>query len=263
MKYWLFKNKKVFPIIATAVVIAVVSSVAFSSVFAAVMTSTSYSIQSDSVNVGGMQSDSASYSVEDTLGEIATGDSESTNFKIKAGYQQMTSSYIAITAASDVLMSPSLSGITGGTSNGSSAVTVTTDNPAGYGLYLKASSSPAMQGNANGGTIANYTRAASEPDFTFAVAASDAEFGFTPEGADVASEYLDNGTNTCSTGSTETTDSCWGAITTTNELIATRATGNHPSGTATTVKFRLTIGSSTIVLEDDYTATTTLTAVVL
>jgi|CXWK01.1.fsa_nt_gi hypothetical protein len=234
----------------------------FSTVFAQVMTSPSYSIQADSVNTGGVQSASASYKVEDTAGELATGDSSSTNFKLRAGYQQMTGSYIAMTSLSDVVMSPAIGGVGGGTSNGSSATTVTTDNPAGYSLYIKASSTPAMQGNANGDTIANYTPV-SVPDFSFGVAATDAEFGFTPEGVDVAPEYLDNGIDTCSTGSSETANSCWGPITTTNELIATRSSGNHPSGSATTVKFRLTIGASVVKTEDDYTATTTLTAIAL
>lgn len=231
-------------------------------VFAAVMTSTTYSIQSDSVNFGGAQSNSSIYRVEDTLGEIATGDSGSMAFKIRAGYQQMVSTLLSMTAAADVTMSPTLGGIIGGTSNGSTATTVTTDNPAGYELYIKASSSPAMQGNSQGDTIANYTSGGA-PDFDFSVAASDAEFGFTPEGSDTAAEYLDNGTNTCNTGATQTTDKCWAPVTTTNELIARRTSANNPSGTATTIKFRLTIGASAFKIEDTYTATTTLTAVSL
>lgn len=79
------------------------------------MTSTSYSIQSDSVNFG-RQGNSSSYRLEDTLGEVATGDSASASYNLHAGYQQMNVVYLAMTSASDVTMSPTLGGITGGTS---------------------------------------------------------------------------------------------------------------------------------------------------
>lgn len=235
-------------------------------VIAAVMSSTNYSLQSDSVNFGGGQSNSASYRMEDTLGETATGESESANYKIKAGYQQMNAVYLAMTAATDVVMDTSLGGITGGMSNGSTATTVTTDGAAGYELYIKASSSPAMRGNTQGDTIANYTPADTgdppAPDFTFSVPATAAEFGFTPEGTDIATEYLDNG-SICGVGALDTSKSCWNAVTTTNELIARRTSGNHPNGVETTVNFRIIIGSSSFKIEDTYTATTTLTAVSL
>src|SRR3989344_4832933 len=141
-------------------------------VIAAVMSSTNYALQSDSVNFGGAQSTSANYKVEDTLGEIATGDSSSTNYKIMAGYQQMNVVYLAMTATDDVILAPSLGGITGGTSDNSGAdpptgTTVITDGAAGYELYYKASSSPAMQGNTQGDTIANYTPEGADPDFDF------------------------------------------------------------------------------------------------
>ena len=251
--------------VSTLAMFLLVGNVSF--VVAAVMSSSSYKIQSDSINFGGGQSSSANYKVEDTAGEIATGDSESANYKIKAGYQQMNVVYLAMTAVTDVILGPSLGGITGGTSDNSGAdpptgTTVTTDGAAGYELYFKASSSPAMQGNTQGDTIANYTPAGADPDFTFSVPSTAAEFGFSPEGGDVAAEYLDNG-SACNTGSGETADKCWNAVTTTNELIARRTSGNHPNGTATALKFRLTIGSSSFKIEDTYTATTTLTAVSL
>ncbi len=262
------KNIKAFELSLAVMLLVTILSATFNfpnipRVVAEVMSSQNYSIEADSVNFGGGQSNSSSYRLEDTAGEVATGDSSSATYNLKAGYQQMTTTYIAMTSASDVSMSPALGGITGGTSNGSAATTVTTDSPAGYGLYIKASSSPAMQGNTQGDTIANYVPAGAVPDFTFSVDAGNAEFGFSPEGADVADEYLNNGSNICSAGSTETVDSCWNAVTTSNELIAERTSGNHPSGTATTIKFRLTIGSGANKTEDDYTATTTLTAIAL
>lgn len=229
-----------------------------SGVFAAVMNSSNYSIQSDSLNFGGANADSASYTLEDTLGEVATGDSDSASYRLHAGYQQMHEVYLAMTSLADVTMSPSLGGLSGGTSNGSTATTITTDSPAGYELYFKASSSPAMKGDTQGDSIANYTPAGSDPDYDFTVPVTAAEFGFTPEGADIASEYRDNG-SACNTGSGDTADKCWNPITTLDELISRRTSSNHPSGTATTLKFRVTVGTSSFKLEDSYTATTTLT----
>src|SRR5690606_20562956 len=107
------------------------------------MQSGSYRIQFDSINVGGVRSESSSFGLEDTAGEVATGDSSSTNFKLHAGYQQMNSSSISITAANDVNL-PSLNGLTGGESDASVSWTVTTDSPAGHELTVAASSSPAM-----------------------------------------------------------------------------------------------------------------------
>lgn len=52
------------------------------------MSSGKYKIQSDSMNFGGTRSSSFKYKLEDTKGEIATGDSSSGSYKINAGYQQ-------------------------------------------------------------------------------------------------------------------------------------------------------------------------------
>ncbi len=246
--------------VLTLVVLVLVGNMPL--MFAAVMNSTSYSIQSDSVNIGGVLGSSTNYTAEDTVGEVGTGYSSSTNYSLHAGYQQMSDAFISMTASADVVMSPSLGGITGGTSNASASTTVITDSAAGYELYFKASSTPAMQGVSQGDTIANYTPVSSDPDYTFAVANTDSEFGFSPEGTDVVNKYRDNG-SACNVGSGETADRCWNAITTSNELIASRTSSNQPSGTKTTVKFRLTIGSSSFKIEDVYNATTTLTAVAL
>ncbi len=226
------------------------------------MTGTAYKIQSDSINFGGGYSTSTTYRGESTLGEMSTGDSESTNYKMYAGYQQMQRVYIAISAVSDVTMSPSLGGITGGTSNGSTNVTVTTDSPSGYQLTITASSSPALVSGSN--SFADYTVGTpGTPDYNFSVLATDSEFAFSPEGTDIANKYKDNGTNACNTGSSDTADKCWDALSTSAQVIANRTSGNHPSGTVTTIKFRAESGASHLQPEGVYTATTTVTALPL
>jgi len=250
---WIFSNQSLNSILSLKTKI----------VFAEVMGSTNYKMQFDSTNSGGALSSSDNYSLEDTAGEIATGDSGSGTYNIHAGYQQMDAdSSISLTAASDVTMSPALGGITGGTSNGQTSTTVTTNNSTGYALYIVASSTPAMQGDSQGSSIANYTPAGANPDFTFLVGATAGEFGFTPEGTDIVQAFLDDGASTCNTGSTNTADACWNSITTTNQLVASRGT-SAPGGIATTLKFRITLGSSHFLVEDTYTATTTITAIAL
>ena len=55
----------------------------------AAMSSDNYKINADSINVGGSQSNSASYKMEDTVGEMGTGESASGSYIMEAGYQAM------------------------------------------------------------------------------------------------------------------------------------------------------------------------------
>ncbi len=223
------------------------------------MSSSTYKIPTDSINFGGQQSSSASFKELDTMGELGSGLSSSSNYKLSAGFLTATNVYLAITSPSDVTLSPSISGVAGGTGDGSAVWTVTTDNAAGYSMTISASTDPAMQSGAN--SFANYTPGGN-PDYNWGISSSDSEFGFTPEGADIYSRFKDNGSS-CNISSGDTADKCWDSITTTPKTIAQRATGNHPSGTATTVKFRAESGTSHIQVNGAYTATVTLTAISL
>lgn len=227
---------------------------------AQVRSSTNYQIQSDSINVGGGFSSSTSYTQESTFGEVATGPSDSTSFSLRAGYQQMQEIYISLSTTGDVTMSPALPGLSGGTANGSSTVTVITDNVAGYQLTLTAEGEPAMQSGV--GTIADYD-AGAEPDFSFLIGSSDAHFGFSPQGVDVVPAFLDDGASICGTGSSNTALACWDGLATTSTVVAEGTDSNHPSGATTTINFRVGIGGNAAVTAGVYTATTTVTALPL
>ncbi len=181
--------------------------------------------------------------------------------------QVVTSEISFLTTANDVTMSPSLAGITGGTSNGQTQVVVSTNDPSGYNMTLKASSSAAMQGNTQGGEIPDYTPSTpTVPDFAFSVAANTAEMGYTVEAsttADLDQSFKDNG-SACDVGAADAVDACWLNASTTNETIVNRATETSVSGSTTTVKFRITINSSPspLIPADTYVATTTLTATI-
>ena len=228
---------------------------------AQVMQSTNYQVQSDSVNFGGGYSTSSGYILESTAGEVGTGELTGTSFNLYAGYQQMQETYIAISGASAIGMIPAIPGISGGTSNGSTTVTVTTDSTAGYQLTIEAENSPAMQKGAD--SIADYVPASSPPDYTFNIGASDAYFGYSPEGSHIVSRFLDNGAGTCNTGSLETSLRCWDGLDTTAEPIATDSNPNHPNGATTTINFRVGIGGAVGQTLGVYYATTTVTALAL
>lgn len=228
--------------------------------FAQVMQSDSYQIQSDSINFGGGFSSSSNYSLESTAGEVGTGVSDSDSYSLRAGYQQMQEVYIAISGSTNVALSPSIPGVTGGTANGSTTITVTTDSPSGYSLSIAALTSPALQ---NGGdTIADYSPEGADPDFTFLTGAADAHLGFSPEGADVVQRYKDNG-SVCNVNSIETTLSCWDGLSLSDAIIASDTNSNHPDGATTTVQFRVGVGGTVVQPPGTYIATTTITALPL
>lgn len=178
--------------------------------------------------------------------------------------QVVTSEISFATTAANVAMTPSLTGVTGGTSNGTTTVVVLTNDTAGYTMTITASSSPAMQGNTGGGTIADYTPTSTfVPDFAYSVP-SGAEFAYTVSASttsDLAQKFLDNG-SACNTGSNDTSGSasCWYYLSTTATSTIVRSTQTAASGSTSSIAFKLTINSGSSVVEDTYTATATLTA---
>src|SRR3989339_428073 len=246
-----------FPL-ALTLLASLVISIPVASAYVA--SSTNYRIQSDSVNVGGNFSSSPSYRAEDTLGEGGTGTSSSATYVIKAGYQQMHESYLAITAPGNISLAPNIPSVGGGVANGSAVWTVTTDNEAGYTMNIRASTSPALASGAN--TFANYVLTGADPDLAFTTPAAATRFGFTPEGTDITQRYKDDGVS-CNTGALDTGSACWDPLLTSLSTVSTRTTTNHPSGTATTIRFRAESGASNIQPAGLYTATTTLTVLAL
>lgn len=227
---------------------------------AQVRSSPSYQLQSDSINFGGGLSTSTSYSLESTAGEIATGPSGSDNYSLKAGYQQMQEVFLSLSAADDVILSPSLGGIVGGVSNGSTSVVVLTDSPSGYSLTIEAENSPAMQSGVE--SIADYAPVASpDPDFTFVTNSDEAHFGFSPSGEDIVSRFLDDEV-ACGSGTNDTPLACWEGLSTTPQMIA-EGGANQPAGATTSIDFRVGIGGDAGVTAGIYIATTTLTAIPL
>lgn len=223
---------------------------------AVVASSTNYRLEADSINTAGGFSTSSAYRLEDTTGEVGTGVGTSPNYRTNAGYQQMLTSSLALSVPGAITLSPSIPDTGGGAATGVGSWIVTTDNPAGYTMNLRAEGNPALSSGAN--NFANYTPTGSDPDFTFSLLATVSEFGYSPEGTDIVTRYKDNGA-ACNIGSGDTADRCWDALLSTDRLIAQRTTSNQSGGTVTTIKFRAESGASNIQPAGSYTATATVT----
>jgi hypothetical protein len=230
-----------------------------STVFASTMQSESYTIQNDSLNAGGNeQSSSSNYKNRDTIGEIATEESVSESFVLRAGYRQMQEVMVILSSPLDVTMLPDIGGVGGGTSDGSVQWIATTDGTAGYSLSIKADVAPALVSGGN--SFADYTPTGVNPDFDWSINAANSEFGFTAEGDDIVQKYRDEG-GVCNTGTGNAPDKCWSNLSTSDEQISSASLPNHPGGSSTTIKFRAESGTSHVQAEGVYQATITVTAV--
>lgn len=230
-------------------------------VSAYVMGSGTYRMDTDSLNSAGTSfSTSSSYSLGSTLGEFGTGFSSSSAYRMSAGYWTPDDTYISISSSVDANLG-AVSGLLGGIGNASSTWTVTTNNSAGYALSVVSGTYPALKAPAAG--IDDYVTAGADPDYAFSIPASDARFGFTPEGIHITSRFKDNG-SACNTGSGDTADACWDGFATTSKTVSSGSISNHPSGTPTTLKYRVQIGSGKIQdSSPSYEASITVTATAL
>ncbi len=232
----------------------------FLKVDAYVMGSNNYQIVSDSINFGGGESVSSNYNLNDTLGEIATGHSESASYKMRAGFWQMQAPYISINVAPDIFLAD-ISGLVGGESVESTDWIVLTDNEAGYSLSIKSLTSPALKSSV--GFIEDYVPETSNPDYEFILLTeNDSRFGFTAEGEDIVSAFKDDFPY-CGSGINYTPNKCWDGFSTTDKIVSLRNASNHPEGSTTTIRYKAKIGSSKIQESGVYTAEITITAVTL
>jgi hypothetical protein len=231
--------------------------------FAQVRSSANYQLQSDSVNIGGGLSSSGSYTQESTVGEIATGVGSSTNYQLRAGYQQMQEVYISLTTGGDVFLAPDITAITGGISDGYTQVTVTTDSPTGYALTIEAGSDPAMKSGSN--SILDYHSNQFTPYAEgFNIAPLNNAFGYAPFGSDVVEYFRDDAIGNCGSGGVNSTPlTCWEGLTISPVTISQGTNSNHPFGVATDIDFRVEVQAGAGIVAGDYLATTTLTALPL
>lgn len=175
-----------------------------------------------------------------------------------------------LTAASNVVLSPAIGGITGGAATGSTQVVVYTNNSTGYTMTIQASGTvAAMKADNSSSTISNYSPAGNVPDFNWVNNSTGqaAEFGFTVSASttlDLAQKFLDNGSacNIAAGSDTSGANTCWTyASSTATSTIATTA-ATLTSGSTSTIFLHTNVPAnpSPSLTNGTYTATTTLTA---
>lgn len=180
--------------------------------------------------------------------------------------QAITAEIAFLTDEDNIVMSPSIAGLTGGTSNGSTQVVVNTNNSTGYNMTIMFSSTTAMTRNGGGGYISNYVPTVDgTPDYGFDDDTF-SQFGYTVTASsslELDPTFQDNG-STCATGSGNTEDTCWMDPDDTPEIIINTSTPTPLSGSTSTIAFRVNVPSnpSPAVPTGTYTATATLTATV-
>jgi len=230
-------------------------------IFALIMSSDNYKIESDDFSISGGDWSSVNYIFRDTMGEVSTGRSSSSSYKLRAGYQEMLEVYISVSSPDNIELSPSISGITGGTGDGSVTWRVIIDGPAGFDMKIKASTIPAMKLDA-GYYFSDYSpNSEGIPDYNWSVDSNQAEFGFTvgPETQeDTVQLFLDNTSNTCNQyGGSNTANKCWLNFNGTSYIdIINRSTRTDLSGEDEVVKFRAQ-SNGKFLKEGQYTATIT------
>ncbi|MFA6301308.1 MAG: hypothetical protein WC609_03075 [Candidatus Paceibacterota bacterium] len=165
---------------------------------------------------------------------------------------------ITISDGAAVTMAPHI-GVSANGSIGSSSWLVITNGAAGYSLAVKASASPALVSGGN--SFADYTETAGGTPELWSVGSGAKEFGYSAYGTDTA------------TGTWGTSASCGAAgvpaaaqkyvgFSTSDKIIATRATTTPVAGITTTICFAAQ-QNAVFAAAGTYTATITGTAVTL
>lgn len=269
------KNKKTKIIFNSLIILffflPTVQGAVIETVQAAVMQSDNYKIQFDSINVGGTRQTSESYRMEDTIGEIATGQSSSEIYNLFAGYQQMNLTYISISDGANVSMSSMSS--TNSTSTGSTFWTVITDNTAGYKLEIAASATTTYSctyylcNHSTGESFSDYAESSGTTPEVWNTANGQYEFGFSAYGTDVPTATWGTAQD-CGSGTTINQSQNYRGFNNSADSgpetvqIATRSSRTGASGVSTYFCLAA-VQSNVYAPSGTYTATTTATATAL
>jgi len=125
---------------------------------------------------------------------------------------EITGEISFVAPVANATMTPSIQGISGGTSNGNTSFQVNSNDPAGYEVRIAFTNpgSPLRLGNGADPTksIPNFG-GTTELNFLDGVGANEARFGFTVSGPNVVNQFKNNGSACDQSGGTATGTSCW------------------------------------------------------
>ena len=193
--------------------------------------------------------------------QIGHSQSDTSEFTIR---QTITGETSFLVPPTDVSMSGSISGITGGQATGSSQFVVQTNNATGYRVDIAFEGSPtAMVGDVSGSiALRNYGNdVGGQPSRGYTASTTAAQFAYTVTSSstlDTDDSFLQNGT-TCNAALGNSAVSCWKAPSTAPFTIADR-NSSAVNGATTTVTFNVTVpnGAVPVPEAETYTATATL-----
>jgi len=226
----------------------------------------------DSMNSGGGSASGGSYSLQDTTGEFAVGDSSGGAYNMNAGYQAVAieDTTIAITVApSDVTMT-AYDGVGSNSGLGNTSLTIVTNSYTGYSLSLAKSNLTIealrcvndLVSKCGDSYFDDYAPAGAVPDFSWTMAADKAMFGFAPKGGDISQRYKNNDIDTCGTGSIyDGINYCWDGLGSSASLIAERNSPTSELGSTTSIYFKSANGANHIQPSGTYKADLVVTAV--
>lgn len=226
-----------------------------------VMSSENFRLERDSINIGGNEEGASdNYRLSDTIGEIGTGDSSSSNYNIKAGYRQMDETSISITVSGSINLEPSIGGISGGAADGYGEWNVTTDSPSGYTLDIRSTGTPAMISGSN--YFADYSPvSASIPDLNWDIGSVNSEFGFSPYNSEHQSGLFKNDGADCGQGGNISDQQCWFGLAAGATSIAYSPNATSLAGSGTKINFKAEVNSvDGHQISGVYTATIIVTA---
>lgn len=181
--------------------------------------------------------------------------------------QQITNEISWVLQPTNVTMTGSIAGLTGGNATGTTVAVVNTNNATGYNMtinFADGGSGKAMQASSTA-YINDYTPAGGSPDYSWVQPATGgaAVFGYTVKGStagEVASAFKNDG-SACGTGSSETANTCWQAPTTGVARTIMNSSAPNTSSTSTiTFKVAVPANSNPQLPSAYYVATATLTA---
>ncbi|MBP6881545.1 MAG: hypothetical protein KBC35_02885 [Candidatus Pacebacteria bacterium] len=190
---------------------------------------------------------------------------DSNDFRIR---QTITDETSFLVQPSNVTMIGSISGVTGGTANGSTTFAVISNNADGYTVSIAYENNPglyAMRGDTTDSeAIRDYSGTLSggmQPSYNF-TASTAAQFAYTVDSTtdgDTDQSFRDNG-SACNQAGGTGNSLCWMAPSTTAYTIVDRGSSAN-TGATSTISFRVVVpsGSDPAVTADTYTATATLT----
>ncbi len=182
--------------------------------------------------------------------------------------QTITGEISFLVDAANVTMTGSINGVTGGTSNGTTSVKVTTNNSNGYTMSIAFATNTtpnAMLGDVSlSESIHDYPASSSEPTYGFYTASTSAVFAYTATAdntSDVDQSFQDNGAGLCNTPGSSNPGVCWMEPSQSSFQIINRGSA-AVSGATSTINFRVYVPNapSPALVTDVYTATATLTA---